>query len=487
MRYSYLTRLTCLTLALAAAAAADDLVLARIDEARDITALGVPVYEHLVDGNGIAYILTIQPRAALDACGRPYAVILTAPRADDLALAAMRRVDACQRLHRDPAVSYDDGCRVLIRRADVERFAAAGFAIKALATEPMAFTQPALIARRAPTVLLDPTVMPNAAVAAMMQAVALSNVYDLTAQLSGETNIVIGTNVYTLLSRHTRYGSPFLKDSEFVAAILSNWGYTPSYFWWTNNWYTNRNVIVTLPGSTKSNELVLMTAHLDDTSQLISRAPGADDNASGCVALLLAAQLLRNHTFARSVRFAFFTGEEQGLYGSAYYAVALTSQPYAVAALYNFDMIAWDAVGGPALNLYTRLPSHPQYADDMAVATLFTNLVVAYGMQTSLWPAIISNGESASDHASFWQRGYPAILAIEQYPDDFNAYYHTTNDRVQNVNMTYYTAFVKAAVGSMAHAGIIVPEPAGLAALAMLWLVHRRPSHTSMHTYQLLP
>lgn len=472
-RLTGLTALLCLTLA---AARADELVLARIDAARDITALGVPVYEQLVDGNGAAYVLTLQPRAALDARGRPYSVILTAPVAGDLALASVRRADAYQRLRHDAAVRYDDGCHLLIRRADVERFAAAGFAVKAFANEPMAFVQPALVARRAMTGLLDPTVVPNAAVAAMMQAVLRSNVYALTAQLSGETNLVIGANSYTLSSRHTRYGSPFQKDSEFVAATLSNWGYAPSFFYWTNSIYTNRNVIATLPGSTKFNELVLMVAHVDDISQLSSRAPGADDNASGCVALLHAADLMRGHAFARSVRFVFFTGEEQGLLGSAQYAAALTAQPYTVVAVYNFDMIAWDATGGPTLNLYTRLPSHPQYTDDMAVAVLFTNVIAAYGMQTSLWPVIISNGESASDHASFWQRGYPAILAIEDYPGDFNAYYHTTNDRVQNVNMTYYTAFVKAALGSVAHAAMLVPEPAAavVGALFCFWRCRRR-------------
>ncbi len=320
-RLTGLTALLCLTLA---AARADELVLARIDEARDITAIGVPVYEQLVDGKGTAYVLTMQPRAALDACGRPYTVILTAPRADDLALACQRHAAAFQRLRLEPAVLYDDGLHLLIRRADVERFAAAGFAIKTLASEPMAFAQPTRIARRAPAVLLDPTVVPDATVAAMMQAVLLSNVYALTAQLSGETNIVIGTNSYTLSSRHTYYGSPFQKDSEFVAATLSNWGYAPSYFYWTNSIYANRNVIATLPGSTRSNKLVLMVAHLDDISQLSSRAPGADDNASGCVALLHAAELMRHYAFERSVRFVFFTGEEQGLLGSAQYAAALT-------------------------------------------------------------------------------------------------------------------------------------------------------------------
>jgi hypothetical protein len=469
-------RIGLIVLAAGICHAAETSVLARIDEAHNIAAIGLPVYEHLLDGHGVSYILTIQSQAALDACGRDYQVILTAPDPAELALATERRAGAYVRLRHDADTLYDDGRQLLIRRAAIERFIEEGCSVKAFADAPMQFAQPALAARRAPAAAVNPTIVSNAFIAAMMNTVTSAAVYNLTAQLSGETPITIGTNTYTLLSRHTRYGNPFQKDTEFVAATLSNWGLAPEYFYWTNGWYTNRNVIATLPGGSRPDEMIFMTAHIDDTSQLISRAPGADDNASGCVALLNAAELMRNHNFERTVRFVFFTGEEQGLLGSAVYAAALTAQPYTVAAVYNFDMIAWDAINGPIMNLHIRQPSHPQYADDMAVATLFTNVVAAYGMAASLEPVIIANGDSASDHASFWQRGYPAVLAIEQYPGDFNAYYHTTNDRVQNVNLAYYTAFVKAAVGSVAHAAIIVPEPALIALMlgAPLLALRRR-------------
>lgn len=67
---------------------------------------------------------------------------------------------------------------------------------------------------------------------------------------------------------------------------------------------------------------------------------------------------------------------------------------------------------------------------------------------------IVSSGAGASDHASFWNRGYSAILLIE---DDFNEYYHTANDTLANLNMTYFTNNVKASVGTLAHLAI----PAG--------------------------
>ena len=51
----------------------------------------------------------------------------------------------------------------------------------------------------------------------------------------------------------------------------------------------------------------------------------------------------------------------------------------------------------------------------------------------------------------------PAILAIENYdadtgiPADFNAYYHTINDRVQYFNQGYFRAMTQASLATYAH------------------------------------
>jgi len=45
-------------------------------------------------------------------------------------------------------------------------------------------------------------------------------------------------------------------------------------------------------------------------------------------------------------------------------------------------------------------------------------------------------------------RTLPRLLAIEDDVDDFNAYYHTSNDDISHINLTYFTNFVKASVGT---------------------------------------
>jgi hypothetical protein len=83
------------------------------------------------------------------------------------------------------------------------------------------------------------------------------------------------------------------------------------------------NTVGEIRGREKPDEVVLLGAHLDSWDL----GTGATDNASGSVAVLEAARLLGALTRSglrprRTIRFALFGGEEQGLYGSQYYAAA---------------------------------------------------------------------------------------------------------------------------------------------------------------------
>lgn len=82
------------------------------------------------------------------------------------------------------------------------------------------------------------------------------------------------------------------------------------------------NTVGEIRGSERPDEVVLLGAHLDSWDL----GTGATDNASGSIAVLEAARILgalkaRGVRPRRTIRFAFFTGEEQGLYGSQYYVL----------------------------------------------------------------------------------------------------------------------------------------------------------------------
>jgi len=88
--------------------------------------------------------------------------------------------------------------------------------------------------------------------------------------------------------------------------------------------YRERNVVADLPGRRLPDEVVLVGAHFDSWDF----AQGADDDGSGVAAVLEAARALKSLGVAarRTIRFAFFSGEEEACLGSRAYVVAHESE-----------------------------------------------------------------------------------------------------------------------------------------------------------------
>ena len=222
------------------------------------------------------------------------------------------------------------------------------------------------------------------------------------------------------------------------------------------------NVVATLPGR-RSGAFCMLTAHLDNVtgSDPFERAYGADDNASGVAVLLEAAPALARFAFARSVRLVAFTGEEEGLFGSASYAADAAARGDSIAGLYNMDMIAFNSDQIPAMDLHAGPDSTSQ-----ALAASFVEMVAR--VSPSLLPAVeVERASVASDHASFWRHGFPAVLIAEDYvgtpgdpddPGDFNPYLHTLADRASALDPLYHAAIARAAVAALALAAGPIEE-----------------------------
>jgi len=111
---------------------------------------------------------------------------------------------------------------------------------------------------------------------------------------------------------------------------------------------TASNVVGILPGTdpTLRDEWVVLTAHYDHVG-VYPMPPGedginngADDNASGTAAVLeVARRLAGEDGLKRSVVFAFVSGEEMGLVGSAYYAAHPVAPLDQTVVNINVDMV----------------------------------------------------------------------------------------------------------------------------------------------------
>jgi photosystem II stability/assembly factor-like uncharacterized protein len=203
-----------------------------------------------------------------------------------------------------------------------------------------------------------------------------------------------------------------------------------------------KNVVATLPGDIYPGRQCLITAHYDDRSEDPLRyAPGADDNASGTAAVLEAAKILKNYHFQNTVKFIAFSGEEQGLLGSYAYARDAYLRGDTILGVLNFDMIAWDGNYDNVIAVETGGD-----AGSKALGNLLRNTIWDYGIDLNSYQYVGSGG---SDHTYFISFGYPAILGIED-GNDFNPYYHTTNEKLSGFNLGYFNKFVQAGVGSIA-------------------------------------
>ncbi len=280
------------------------------------------------------------------------------------------------------------------------------------------------------------------------QALALvdsTTVMGTIQDLSGARSTTIGGSAYTLSTRNTNSGTPIQMATQYAYEKLVAYGYDAEYHDWNTNY--RRNVIARKTGANHPNQAIIVCASIDSMPSSGS-APGADDNASGSAAVLECARVLASLTFDSSIIFILFTGHEQGLYGSAAYVNSL-DPGLEIAAVINMTMIGWSSGSQPnKMRLHTRTVAAPQYSKDKAIADLFVSMNQEF--QLPIDPIVDADGESASDHASFWNKGIPAILVMQDDTSDFNPYYHTINDTFDRLNVQFLISIIKAVTATTA-------------------------------------
>ena len=124
-----------------------------------------------------------------------------------------------------------------------------------------------------------------------------------------------------------------LPDGTFVKLHA---GMTP---WKTSHTW---NVLGKIVGTSEKDQVVLLSAHLDHLGVRDGRTyPGADDDASGTVAVMeLARALVAGPKPSRTVVFALWGSEEAGMIGSGYFLQNPTFALKNIVANLEFEMIA---------------------------------------------------------------------------------------------------------------------------------------------------
>jgi hypothetical protein len=185
------------------------------------------------------------------------------------------------------------------------------------------------------------------------------------------------------------------------------------------------NLLGAIPGTDPElgDEVVVVGAHIDHLGADVCAYLGADDNASGSAVILELARLISECASpARTIVFALWNGEEEGLLGSIHYVGHPIYPLAATVAAFSVDMVG-DG-NGTGLALYgTTLTANAWLQDVMAgsAAEMGLDFDVAAMPQSG-----------ASDHAPFAAVGVPAVMAttLGSHP-----YYHTPADTIDTIDL----------------------------------------------------
>ncbi|WP_338848005.1 M20/M25/M40 family metallo-hydrolase [Massilia sp. W12] len=195
-----------------------------------------------------------------------------------------------------------------------------------------------------------------------------------------------------------------------------------------NHSWLQKSVILTIKGTDNASEVVVMGAHLDSIVQggvnETTRAPGADDDASGVASLTeaLRAMLVKNYKPRRTIKLMAYAAEEVGLRGSQEIATKFANENVNVVGVLQLDMTNYKG-GANDIYLYT------DYTDNLQTNFL-ANLISAYlpGIKIGYDKC----GYGCSDHASWYAKGYVTSMPFEAPMNSYNPNIHTANDTFAN-------------------------------------------------------
>lgn len=196
-----------------------------------------------------------------------------------------------------------------------------------------------------------------------------------------------------------------------------------------------QNIFAWVEGTDPSvkDEIVVVGAHMDhigygpgmSRSRKIAVHPGADDNASGTVALLEIAQAFSmiKKEIRRTVVFQSYSAEEMGLIGSRYYCDHPTFPRNSPNINKHVFMLNMDMVG--------RLGNEQHGSFDSGESSIdISNIISQLNHHYSFARSITSRGSGGSDHASFYNKRIPVAFLHT----GLHAHYHTPEDTPERVN-----------------------------------------------------
>ena len=205
--------------------------------------------------------------------------------------------------------------------------------------------------------------------------------------------------------------------------------------------YPSVNIVAKMPGTDAQlkKEYVLFSTHQDHDGV---RAPiagdsiynGADDNATGCAALLAIMRAFKQQPGRRSALFVYQGSEERGLIGSTYFSAHPTVPQSSIVAVLNAEMMGRNVADSAALLGST--PPHMNSSDLVKTALSANQAGPKFKLDTE-WdkPTHPEGWYFRSDHLPYARLGIPSIM----YTSLLHVDYHTPRDEPSRIDYAKLT------------------------------------------------
>lgn len=216
------------------------------------------------------------------------------------------------------------------------------------------------------------------------------------------------------------------------------------------------NVVGILKGTdTADKRIFVISGHLDNmrtnVRDSVGDAPGANDDASGCAAVIECARIMTQKGFPATIIFVTVSGEEQGLLGAKFMATKAKTQGWNIEAVLNNDIMGSNNTSETNIIDNTRIrvfsEGLPAYETEKSARNIRQLGLENDGKARQLARYVKEVGERyvdnlevvmiyrndrflrGGDHTSFVEQGYAAVRFTEM---NENYYHQHQNVRMEN-------------------------------------------------------
>jgi carboxypeptidase Q len=231
------------------------------------------------------------------------------------------------------------------------------------------------------------------------------------------------------------------------------------------------NTVAEIPGSdpVKKNEIVMVGAHLDSWHP----ATGATDNAAGSAVAMEVMRILKDMKPKRTIRIGLWTGEEQGLLGSAAYV----REHFGARPLPSPDQRGLPGFLRAPAGPLTLKPDHAKFSSYFNLDNGTGKVRGVYAQQNAAAVPILEawikpfadlgvthvtmRNTGGTDHLSFDAVGLPGFQMIQDEADYDTRTHHTnldTYDRIQRDDMMQASAVMASLVYHAANRDELFPR-----------------------------